>query len=415
MIDKSITIASDDTWVYAFASLNGEELARDADASSLIQTALDKLKGTGGRIMIEPGTYVLTKPLQLHGRTQLKGAGPATILSVCESNPDGAGLMLASVNNVTVADICIEASFGSKASKSGIVVDNCADCSFNEVFCLNFSEYGFLVRNGSAFCKLTNCKAANNAKANFCLSHLDRFRTGDYGDFVPNLVSSCYSYGGGTGFLADKALCQNFIACVAYQSGKAAFHVANWSNSTLISGCRSFQTEEQAVLIEDSSEINVSSSIFCWQRGHGIEVKNSTWGTICGNEIMDAGASSDSYKYNLYMHTDVKSYQVTGNVLFTWADQRPTESGIYETEDCCENSFVGNAINYYKKEGLVSLGKQSKASENIMQPDAWPNPGEPFAKPNENHGNYNNPFDRSRMQAYLEQTAIAKPLAKSEL
>ncbi|MEM9227169.1 MAG: right-handed parallel beta-helix repeat-containing protein, partial [Verrucomicrobiota bacterium] len=311
MISKSITIAADDNWVYAYASLNGKELARDADASTLIQLALDRLQGEGGSVTIEPGTYVLTKPLQLPSRMQLKGSGSATVLSVCESNLEGVGLMLASVHNVTVSDINIEAPLGSETSKSGIVVDNCADCSFHEVFCLNFCDYGFLLRNGSAFCKVTNCKAANNAKANFCLSHLDRFRTGDYGDFVPNLVSSCYSYGGGVGFLVDKALCQNFIACVAYQAGKAAFHVANWSNSTLISGCRSFQTEEQAVLIEDSSEINISSSIFCWQRGHGIEVKNSTWGTICGNEIMDAGASSDAYKYNLYLHTDVKSYQVT--------------------------------------------------------------------------------------------------------
>ncbi|MEM9227848.1 MAG: hypothetical protein AAGA45_07755, partial [Verrucomicrobiota bacterium] len=71
-----------------------------------------------------------------------------------------------------------------------------------------------------------------------------------------------------------------------------------------------------------------------------------------------------------------------------------------------------NTINYYKKEGLVSLGKDSKVAENTLQPDAWPNPGEPFAKPNENHGSYDNPFDRSRLHAYLQMSSAARPLTK---
>ncbi len=113
-------------------------------------------------------------------------------------------------------------------------------------------------------------------------------------------------------------------------------------------------------------------------------MRNCTWGTVSANEIMDSGAGGrrGENKYHIYMHTDVKGIQITGNRLFCWADQLPTKAGIFEGEDCRDNNIVANSINYFTEQAVISKGKNSVTANNLVQPRAYPNPTlQPFAKP----------------------------------
>lgn len=54
-------------------------------SSAAIQTAIDALraKGTGGTIILNPGTYNITAPVKLYSSMWLRGSGPQTILKKC--------------------------------------------------------------------------------------------------------------------------------------------------------------------------------------------------------------------------------------------------------------------------------------------------------------------------------------------
>ncbi len=205
----------------------------------------------------------------------------------------------------------------SETSHAGVVLDNSADCIIERILCRDFRQFGFKICNGTAFTKLYSCTACNNQESNFRLERLNldpkenpSDRDARIGKCVPNLINNCYAYGGGHGFDLSAAECQNVVGCEVYQACGIGFYLRNRSGSILISGCRSFQGKQQAVFVENTDEINISSCIFCWQEGHGIELRNCTWGTISANAIMDSGGglSEGHNKYHIYMHTDVKGH-----------------------------------------------------------------------------------------------------------
>lgn len=70
------------------------------------------------------------------------------------------------------------------------------DCKVRDVFAVGFADYGIWVRNNSFLCEVRGCTLAGNDKANLYLHELAR---GNYGDFIPTLVTNCIAYGGGKG------------------------------------------------------------------------------------------------------------------------------------------------------------------------------------------------------------------------
>ncbi|HEU5099101.1 MAG TPA: right-handed parallel beta-helix repeat-containing protein [Roseiflexaceae bacterium] len=245
------------------------------------------------------------------------------------------------------------------------------------MFCVDFASYGIWVRNSSFLCEIGGCSLAGNGQANL---YFDELRSGPYGNYLPNVVSNCVIYGGGKGVECRRAIALSMVACIVHQADGAAYHIHSRSNAVAISGSRSYQTSGDAVVVERSDECSLSGNVFGWQTGHGVVVRDSSWGTIGGNQIVDSGSynaggsdrattfedlPADAPLHNGINLLSTSGYQVSGNAIFNWGVAPPLGYGIWEDERCFKNSMVGNSINYYQSSAIRSAGRESIARDTV--------------------------------------------------
>jgi hypothetical protein len=250
---------------------------------------------------------------------------------------------------------------------------------------------------------LRGCKVGGAGKSGIFLDQLAHGGRG--GNFVPNLVTNCIVYAGGVGIETNRAIVANLVACEAFQTGGPGFHVHSDSNSVLVSGCRTFQIQDDAVRVENSNELNVSSNIFCWQLGNGIVLRNVTWGTITGNEVIDTGSANRDLLANqlptsLQLKNGIwldgtRGIGVTGNTIFNWPVAPPMQHAILEEASCRNSVIVANNINFAHV-GVHSLGRGSQMADNVAYlPESY----------NPNHRKPDVPlqrFDPNLMQEFLQ-------------
>jgi hypothetical protein len=270
-----------------------------------------------------------------------------------------------------ISDLSIHAK-GEGKGVAGIIIDNSGDCQVRNVLVQGFGRYGIWMRNNSFLCEISSSQLVNNQQAAIFCDVLNRYGRG--GDFLPNLISDVTIYGGEIGIEANKAIVLNINDCVFFQTRSYAIYIRNHSNSVLISGCRTFQIEDDAILVEKSHEVNISSNIFCWHRGHGIVLDGAKWGSISSNNIIDSGVrtSDGSLRSGVVLMNETKGFQITSNAIFNWGDQCPMEFGIVEDASCQKNLIASNNINYFKEEGINSEGKDSMVNGNLLEgPHAW--------------------------------------------
>jgi hypothetical protein len=236
--------------------------------------------------------------------------------------------------------------------------------------------------------------------------HPDGPSAGRAGDYMPNLVMGCTSLGEmGHAFELSGAICVNIVGCLAFQPQGHGFYIHDASCSTLLTGSRCFQGSQNGVMAENTHELNVSSNILCWQRGHGIELNHVTWSTICGNEFIDSGGAIEPRTHGVYLRGDTKSVQVTGNTIFVWEGQQPMLCGIYEAEECQNNQITGNNINYYTDDAVFSAGTNTTVANNVGVAGMYPEPGrEPFRTEFKYPDSFYVPFTRERLQRFLSLT-----------
>jgi hypothetical protein len=221
------------------------------------------------------------------------------------------------------------------------------------------------------------------------------------GDYVPNLVNNSFAYGGGHGFETNFAIVLNIVGCAVFQSKGYGFYIHSSSNSVLLSGCRTFQVEKDAVYVSNSAELNVSSSIFCWHRGHGIVMDNVQWATVSANNFIDNGvrARNGTFRNGVVIKNKSEGVQVTSNAIFNWGDQNPMEYGIVEDETSANNILANYNINYYTKKDIWSQGKKTAISNNIGVGDrAFKSMNKP-AYPD---------FDTLRLETFIKKNAQLK-------
>ncbi len=374
-VTQSILVYRDGESFHALGAVDRRELFSSRYASEVLQKSLDlSASRGGGRVTIEPGVYPLSTTVVLKPYVSVVGAGNSTQLIVPRENKEGIAVLGERADGAMVADLLLDGDYKRNPdSAEGIVIDDSADVTLERLFARGFHKFGIHIRNNCAFLKLTGCTAGCNDMANFRMTKLSGSNDSRLGWFVPNLINNCYAYGGGHGFELNNCICQNVVGCETYQVKGVGFYINNYGTSNSLSGCRAFMGRKQAVFWENSDEMNITSGMFCWHEDHAIEVRNCTWGIIAGNDIMDTGAGIGSTKHQIYLHTDVKSVQVTANCIFCWGDQYPSVSGIYEDEECRDNSFVGNVINNFVKDGIISKGQNTLVANNLYQPE----PGRP--------------------------------------
>lgn len=355
--------------------ISGTEVFVSEDAAEVIQYAIARLGSIGGQVTLARGVYALSRPIQLANNVCLHGSGRGTRLIVAGDTPESCGIYGSGVYGASVTNLSVQSPEVGRAG-SGIVLDACGDSRVIDVFCAGFESYGIWVRNNSYLCQIRGCVLAGNRTANL---YLDRLNRGKYGNFIPNLVTNCTIYAGGTGIECNASIVVNIVACVVYQTRGYAYHIHSGSNSVLITGSRSFQITGEAVRVENAHEFNVSSNIFCWHTGHGIVVNNAYWGVISGNEVIDSGSynpggpdtrtrfselSGDVPLFDGIHLTDTRGYQVSGNTIFNWSVAPRMNYGIYEDEHCFKNTIVNNTVNYYMASPVHSAGESSLEQTN---------------------------------------------------
>ena len=357
---SDVTIASHNGNYNVIDQFSHKELGKFTSADAAIQFSIDAMN-RGGSINILSGRYELYKTIHLTNGITLRGSGRRTELIVMKTDSSQVGITAINAKEVTVTDLSIIAG-DTLGSVAGISYDHCGDCEMDNIYAEGFSKYGIWLKNNSFLCHINNCTAADNAAANIYTDSLFWSRAGE---FMPNLITNCITYGGGNGIETNKSIVLNIIGCIVHQPKNYGYYIRNISNSVLISGSRTYQTQNDAVVVENSHEINISGNIFCWSRGKGIVLNGVSWGTISGNNIIDSG--SEQYggfpgvgdAIGIHLKEATQSIQITGNNIFNWGGQGIMKYAVFEDESCENNSFTSLNLNFYEMGGVVSKGKNS--------------------------------------------------------
>lgn len=348
----------------------------EGSPSEVIEAALARLPETGGCVQFGAGEFAFERPIRLRSRVTLRGSGRATRFLAAQA-PGRAAFEAVGADGVELLDFSLVGMGGG--AEAGVVLDGCGDCRVSGLFIKGFSAHGISLRNRSFLCRLENCSVTDCGRANYHFFELAKDGRG--GDYVPNLAIGCVSYGGQVGFEAEWALVLNLVGCMVYQSRSHGFHIWRHSNSVLLSGCRTYQVGGNAVLVDDSNELNISSSIFCWTREHGIVLRRVSWGALCGNNVIDAGvrAPDSGRRHGIQLTAGTEGVQVTGNAIFSWGDQVPMAYGVLEDESCRGNGVHGNNLNFYRDGGLDVRGAGSVLGSNVAvaEPAYRGNPATP--------------------------------------
>ncbi len=352
-----------------------------SQASETIQKAIDTLAADGGgEIRLMRGRYALSRPVELKNAVAIAGSGRATTLHPADDWQGEAILFANETRGASVSNFCINGQ-DLPSLRNGIEIATSGECEIEKMKIARLAGNGILLRDHAFLCNIRHCSLAGNREAAIRLQSLAK---GPYGDFLPSSVQNCLIYGGGKGIVCDNAIVVNLTGNTVYQTKGPAFHLCKVSNSVLISGCRTFQIGAEAVLCEDSHELNVSSNIFCWHEGPGIRTRNARWGTISGNEIIDSGSynpggpdqktpfakaeKSFSLQNGIEL-LDTRGYSLTGNTIFSWHVCPKMRNGIYEDAESSKNLIADNQINFYEEAAVASHGSDTRQGENVSLSD----------------------------------------------
>jgi hypothetical protein len=293
-------------------------------------------------------------------------------------------------DGVTVSNMTIRAARSDgtdPAEASGIVFDGCGSSAIRGVTVGGFSGYGIWIRNQSFLTSVESCHLPANGTAALCLDTLrENSRSGNY---VPNLVSATMAYGGGEGFVLNRAVVANLVGCTAFQTRGSGFHFVG-SASIVLSGSRTFQISGDAVVCERTHELNITGNIFCWHTGVGISITDCAWGAVSGNDVIDTSSWNSGKKDHATgldeLPTDrphasaivlkkARGFTIGTNAIFNWAQGTLMHSGVVEHPDCYDNIISGNTVNYYQHDAVRASGRNSLVGNNIAHPDS------PYAGP----------------------------------
>ncbi len=390
----------------ALKEISREVFAEDVRADIVFTKCIEALSEEGGgEIRVGQGVYDFDKPVQLKSSIKITGSGRATTLKPSAQNTDGSILIGVNCDGVVLADLTCQGDMANTNEKAaGIIFDNCGDSEIRSVFSRDFAGYGFWLRNDTFLSRVHDCVSARNGLAGYYISGINAGGRG--GDYITNDIKNCLSYAErGNGFELVSSLCVNISGCNVYHAKGNGYYFRQGANSILLTGSRCFKAEGNAILVENSHELNVTGNIVCWNRGHGIELNHVIWGTVTGNEVIDSGGSVEPKKHGIYIHTDARGLQVTGNQIFAWEDQLPMIYGIYENDDCQSNNITGNFINRYENEAIYSKGKGTLCTDNVFIRESYEKVyNQPFPEPRTEKVKPFPAFTRDDIEKYLNDT-----------
>ncbi|MAX26264.1 MAG: hypothetical protein CMJ19_17355 [Phycisphaeraceae bacterium] len=352
----------------------------NSNATKVLKFALENIKKEGGgSIHLVAGEYKLNRSIELGNKTTLTGDGISTKIQFSNQEPLEGGIYVNQSDGVTISNLSVSLRKGANVD-AGIIVDNSGVCKITDVYVIGFRKYGIWLRNRSFLSTIDRCTLAGNLLSNIYLDQLNK--DGRIGSFIPNMVTNSMIIGGGKGIEANNSLVVNIVGCMFHQTNDIAIHLHSISNAILISGCHTFQISDDAIVIEDTDELNISSNVISWHEGHGLVVKNSAWGTVSSNKFIDNGSYNTGASHNSspveelpdnfelkngIMLNNVIGYHVGGNSIYNWGVVPRMKYGIEEDSLSYNNIIKDNCINYFDLEAVRSMGKGTIVKDNISE------------------------------------------------
>ncbi len=345
------------------------------DAARVLQHGLDLLVKTGGgKIEVRQGRFPIARAIDVPAGVTISGAGRATVFEMTPELARAGGAIFQAVerDQIVLADFACVGAPGAKEA-SGIVFAGCGAGVIRNVYAHRFPGFGIWLKGHSFANRLIDNFTSRNGRAGILITQTSNGRGGR---FVPNTISGCTSYAeDGHGFEFDGAICQNLVNCTAYLPRGDGIYMHR-STSLLVSGCRVFMGARNGLTVEDTHELNVTGNIIGWNTGENLRLDHCVWGTVTGNEFIDAGGRK-APQISVHLRRGTKSVQITGNAIFNWHDNQIMQGGVLEEADCRENQIANNVVNYYRDFAVLARGTNSVAAQNLALPHAYGSPTAP--------------------------------------
>lgn len=359
---------TDDGWA-AKTAMSGRELCSADEPSDVLETVLQFLsEAGGGSVQLAPAVFELRRPLRPPSGVRVHGSGPRTVLQPSPDFDAGQGglIELSEVDQAELAHMTLR-SDGGEGVSTGVCLTAAGGVDIKGIDVVGFRSYGVRVSDSSFLVRLDSCRLADNGKAHV---YFDEQADGRGGFCVPNVVSNCITYRGGTGLEAKHSTVLNVLGMVCYQPQWHGLYLHSRSNSVLVSGCRTFQCGSTAIVIAGSHEANISSNIFCWQRGDGIEIRDAHWANVTANNVIDTGVRdlNEVERVGIRVTGSSRGAQVVGNQIFNWGDQTIMAAGVHIDPTATDTSVVANSVNY-TREPALRFGTDVTCAHNVVNPD----------------------------------------------
>jgi hypothetical protein len=384
--NENLLVFQTDGSYKVFGQVSGKKLYKTNYADEAIQFAIDRLP-KGGMVSLQSGKFLVKNQINLKSFITLKGIGASSIIQMQPGHNTGIAIKGDSLVKVNINNLSVINSKNDSTIVAAINLSSCGDCQVSDIFCVGMRHAGVWFNSHTYLSEIRSCKFADIKGAGVLLEKLG---SGIGGEYLPNLVTNCIAYRCGIGFLMNRAIVVNLNGCIVHQC-KNAFYLQNGSNSVCITGSRSFQIEEEAVIVDSSHEINITGNIFCWSVKEAIKFNNVRWGTITGNNLIDVGSVNfytrdintenkqhlvfpppndlEIPHYSALKLNDVKGVTITSNAMFNWHVCPKMLYGIHEAANCANNIITSNNINWVVNEGVNSLGKNTIVANNLTVAD----------------------------------------------
>jgi hypothetical protein len=335
------------------------DVSENSSASRIIQTAIDKLGKSGGKITLSRGSYELDETLIIKTGIILSGQGRATELK------GGKELdFLVHLHDVERAELSwIALTPGNMGDGGGISVHDASDCKIVNATIFGFKEFGIKVSGGHDGLEIYRCRFTNNGRANVFLG-----KSNEHAGTAT--IKDCIFLWGGSGVMAREASGVKIRSSVIYHTNGLPMDIH--CNDFSVTGTRIFIGEsDEAALKYSGDGFEIRNNIMGWVRGHGYIIEKANNGLIRANCIIDLGPPPRDgiFKSGIVLRKS-ENVKILANAIWNWDDwtQGPMEYGIDEGPECDNNHFENNNIHFYRVAPVRIQDNNTVIRNNVSDP-----------------------------------------------
>ena len=334
----------------------GEEDSRNVDSVTVIQYTLEQLT-TGGKVLIKPGEYIISKSLEMYYSNQwLQGCGKLTVLKTGNSMTDYHLIKVgetggSTITGCVISDLSVD---GNKANNAtyGIGIQISSKGQFTHVrncFIYNTRQYG--VSAGGIRPHIIGNRFIGCEEAGIYFSSYDA-------RIIGNQVRYNIQYGvliTGNGALVANNLINN--------NGLSQIRVRGILN--VIQGNQLDYCDKCGIEMEGADENTITNNVGCRCEEHGVYCHNSDYNVISNNVFQENSQKTSNVYSGIALVGSSNHNIVTGNEVSDLLETHMQKWGVSEGGTADYNIISKNiAINNLTAEMNI-IGANTLCDHNI--------------------------------------------------